>query len=100
MYMEGHGDDYYPESYEDFGDVEDVGVLTSDPDQREYDRGDAYPISSSTSSQKAPKQFLIQSAEYLQGFKEKMLGEQIEKYEQVRRAHMVFRLNGWDLPEA
>ena len=29
-----------------------------------------------------------------------MLGEQIEKYEQVRRAHMVFRLNGWDSPEA
>ena len=29
-----------------------------------------------------------------------MLGEQIEKYEQVRRAHMVFRLNGWDSTQA
>ena len=31
-------DDYFSEPYEDFGDVEDVGVLTSDPDQREYER--------------------------------------------------------------
>lgn len=40
--------------------------------------------------------FLIKSSEYLTGYKERVLGEQIEKYEQVRRAHMVFRLNGWE----
>ena len=28
-----------------------------------------------------------------------MLGEQIEKYETVRRAHMIFRLNGWNSKE-
>lgn len=55
----GGGDDFYSESYEDFGDVEDVGVLTSDPDQREYERDQGYPISSSSAAQKAPKQFLI-----------------------------------------
>ena len=49
--IEGQGDDYYSDSYEDFGDVEDVGeMLTSDPDQR---GSEAYP--SSASSQKAPK---------------------------------------------
>ena len=32
----------------------------------------------------------------MRGYKERVLGEQIEKYEQVRRAHMVFRLNGWE----
>ena len=33
------------------------------------------------------------------GYKERVLGEQIEKYEQVRRAHMVYRLNGWESEE-
>ena len=94
---EEDAEDYFSEPYEDFGDVEDVGVLTSDPEQREYERDQGFPISSS--SQKPPKQFLIQSTEYLQGFKEKMLGEQIEKYETIRRAHMVFRLNGWESSE-
>lgn len=35
----------------------------------------------------------------MSGYKERVLGEQIEKYEQVRRAHMVFRLNGFESPE-
>ena len=52
MVFEGKGDDYYSDNYDNFGDVEDVGVLTSDPEIR----GEAYPlISSSSSSQKAPK---------------------------------------------
>jgi len=52
-------------------------VITTDPDAR----GDDFPICSSSLDQQSEQQFLIQSAEYLQGFKEKMLGEQIEKYE-------------------
>ena len=51
----------------------------------------------SASARSSQKQvFLIKPSEYLTGYKERVLGEQIEKYEQVRRAHMVFRLNGWD----
>ena len=42
-------EDYFSEPYEDFGDVEDVGVLTSDPEQREYERDQGFPISSSSS---------------------------------------------------
>ena len=30
---EEDAEDYFSEPYEDFGDVEDVGVLTSDPEQ-------------------------------------------------------------------
>ena len=35
----------------------------------------------------------------LKGFKQRVQGEQIEKYEQIRRAHMVFRLNGFESVE-
>jgi hypothetical protein len=35
---------------------------------------------------------------YLKGFKEKILGDQIERYEKIRRVHMTFRLNGYDSP--
>ena len=38
----------------------------------------------------------IKPSEYLTSYKDRVLGEQIEKYEQVRRAHMVYRLNGWE----
>jgi hypothetical protein len=33
------------------------------------------------------------------GFKERTNVEQIEQYESVRRAHMFFRLNGFDSPD-
>jgi len=36
---------------------------------------------------------------YLKGFKEKILGDQIERYEKIRRVHMTFRLNGYDSPQ-
>lgn len=48
-------DDYYSDHYEGFGDVEDMGVITTDPDQR----GDDFPICSSSIDQQNGKQFLI-----------------------------------------
>ena len=85
--LEGHND-YETDSYNNFGDVDDFEHLSSDAGQPKLS------ASSFGSSQKPL--FLIKTSEYLSGYKERVLGEQIEKYEQVRRAHMVFRLNGWE----
>lgn len=45
-----------------------------------------------------PAKIIVQNS-YLKVYKERVQGEQIERYEQVRRAHMVFRLNGFDSEE-
>lgn len=89
--IEGSGDDYETDSYHNFGDVDEYEHMSADTSN--YREGQ-HLSASSTSSQKPL--FLIKSSEYLSGYKERVLGEQIEKYEQVRRAHMVFRLNGWE----
>ena len=84
----GVGETYETDSQNNFGDVDDFDRMSSDAGQPKLS------ANSSTGSQKPL--FLIKSSEYLSGYKERVLGEQIEKYEQVRRAHMVFRLNGWE----
>ena len=76
------------DSINHFGDVDDFEQASSDTGQPK--------LSVSSTSSTAKPLFLIKSSEYLTGYKERVLGEQIEKYEQVRRAHMVFRLNGWE----
>ena len=78
---------YETDSFNNFGDVDDFEHASSDAGQ---------PKLSASSAGSQKPHFLIKSSEYLSGYKERVLGEQIEKYEQVRRAHMVFRLNGWE----
>lgn len=81
--------DYESDSINNFGDVDDFEHQSSDA-------GHAKLSASSFSGSQQKPLFLIKTTEYLSGYKERVLGEQIEKYEQVRRAHMVFRLNGWE----
>lgn len=69
--------DYDTDSYHGFGDVEDIEMLSSDAGQ--HKNGNQETLSASSTSQKA--HFLIKSNEYLSGYKERVLGEQIEKYE-------------------
>ena len=73
------------------GDVDDFENFSSDAP------GHHAASSQGSHPQQQPKPlFLIKTSEYLTGYKERVLGEQIEKYEQVRREHMKYRLNGWD----
>lgn len=74
---DSYGDD---DSYENLGDIEDLTRLTDDYDQKQKSTKSSQP-----SSQK--------------GLKDKILGDHIERYEQIRRVHMTFRLNGYDSPE-
>lgn len=37
--------------------------------------------------------------QYLKKYRETLGGDQIEKYEQIRKAHMTFRLNGFESPQ-
>lgn len=80
-------DEYYEtDSYEDSGDIEDLSVLTDDSKRIKM---------SAAGAQMQP----AASNAYLKGFKEKILGDQIERYEKIRRVHMTFRLNGYDSPQ-
>lgn len=39
------------------------------------------------------------TSNHLKGYKDKILANQIERFEQIRRVHMTFRLNGYDSPQ-
>lgn len=45
------------------------------------------------------KKSKIVGTSFVKGFKERKNVEQIEQYESVRRAHMFYRLNGFDTPD-